>query len=254
VCSDGLFGEVGPDRIAVELRRWSDPRAAARQLVELANAAGGRDNITCAIFDVRDEGGAGGHEGETAGAAAVLHGPSAAGPGLAGSGPEARARTTATPTAVVERGRPVPAPEGRSEPGTAAAPAPRARSTTGAAPAERARPRRLTARAVLFVLAVLAVLSLAALAVGWYATRTYFVGADAGVVAIYRGRPGGVLWFDPTVAEATDVRVPDLPPQACDIVASEPSTTDIDEARRIVERLRDDVAARPVNAPRCEAG
>ena len=53
--------------------------------------------------------------------------------------------------------------------------------------------------------AVLVVLALAALAVGWYATRTYFVGADEGAVVIYRGRPGGVLWFDPGVAEATDL-------------------------------------------------
>ncbi|MPY95102.1 MAG: hypothetical protein GEV08_19215, partial [Acidimicrobiia bacterium] len=49
VCSDGLFGEVEPDRIAVELRRWADPREAARRLVDVANAAGGRDNVTCAV-------------------------------------------------------------------------------------------------------------------------------------------------------------------------------------------------------------
>jgi hypothetical protein len=78
------------------------------------------------------------------------------------------------------------------------------------------------------------------------------VGADGASVAIYRGRPGGVLWFDPSVTELTDLQVADLPPQSCDIVASEPSTTDLDEARDVVERLRRDLAAKPPGTARCE--
>ena len=40
------------------------------------------------------------------------------------------------------------------------------------------RPRRLTVRVVAFFLVIVVVLGVAVLAVGWYATRTYFVAFD----------------------------------------------------------------------------
>ena len=54
ICSDGLFNEVEPGRIAATLRAYADPGEAARVLVGLANAAGGRDNVTCVVVDVVD--------------------------------------------------------------------------------------------------------------------------------------------------------------------------------------------------------
>jgi hypothetical protein len=36
--------------------------------------------------------------------------------------------------------------------------------------------------------------------VHWYAYSTYYLGNDSGVVAVYQGQPGGVLWFKPTLA------------------------------------------------------
>ena len=56
-------------------------------------------------------------------------------------------------------------------------------------------------RVVAFFLVIVVVLGVAVLAVGWYATRTYFVAFDAEQVVIYRGRPGGLLWIEPTVKE-----------------------------------------------------
>jgi PPM family protein phosphatase len=56
LCSDGLFNEVEPERIAGELRRWDDPADAARQLVLLANEAGARDNVTCVVVDLDGDG------------------------------------------------------------------------------------------------------------------------------------------------------------------------------------------------------
>ncbi len=47
ICSDGLFNEVDDNRMAATLRRLADPAEAAKELVRLANEAGGRDNITC---------------------------------------------------------------------------------------------------------------------------------------------------------------------------------------------------------------
>src|SRR5438309_6117180 len=45
LCSDGLTNEVSDDRIASVLRRLADPDDAARELVRLAKANGGNDNI-----------------------------------------------------------------------------------------------------------------------------------------------------------------------------------------------------------------
>jgi protein phosphatase len=66
----------------------------------------------------------------------------------------------------------------------------------------RGRGRRI-ARMLLWTLPVLAVLALAFGAVGWYARRTYFVGVDKSRVTIFKGRPGGVLGWDPTVERRT---------------------------------------------------
>jgi protein phosphatase len=56
LCSDGLFNEVSHDRIASVLRRLRSPQEAADELVRLANEGGGRDNITCVVVDVVDDG------------------------------------------------------------------------------------------------------------------------------------------------------------------------------------------------------
>ncbi|HZP80086.1 MAG TPA: Stp1/IreP family PP2C-type Ser/Thr phosphatase [Chthonomonadaceae bacterium] len=53
LCSDGLTGHVHDEEIARIATRHS-PSEAARQLVELANANGGRDNITVIVLSIRD--------------------------------------------------------------------------------------------------------------------------------------------------------------------------------------------------------
>ena len=63
----------------------------------------------------------------------------------------------------------------------------------------------VTPLSVLFVLIFLAVLGGAAGFVGWYVKASYFVGIDGTKVAIYEGRPGGFLWFKPTVAKLTSL-------------------------------------------------
>ena len=51
LCSDGLTEMVTNDAIAATLRAESDPQAVCMKLVEQANGAGGRDNIT--VLNVR---------------------------------------------------------------------------------------------------------------------------------------------------------------------------------------------------------
>ena len=54
LCSDGLFNEVPDDEIAAVLRQERDPQRAVDELVERANDAGGRDNITVVVVDLVD--------------------------------------------------------------------------------------------------------------------------------------------------------------------------------------------------------
>ncbi len=51
LCSDGLWGEVPSARIA-EVLGAQEPHHAAKTLVELANAHGGRDNVTVQIVEI----------------------------------------------------------------------------------------------------------------------------------------------------------------------------------------------------------
>ena len=52
LCSDGLVNEVSDSEIVGVLDTFADPELAASQLVDLANASGGRDNITVLILDI----------------------------------------------------------------------------------------------------------------------------------------------------------------------------------------------------------
>ena len=55
LCTDGLIDEISDGEIADVLRQVSNPKLAAMHLVDMANRAGGRDNITVLIVDVIDE-------------------------------------------------------------------------------------------------------------------------------------------------------------------------------------------------------
>jgi protein phosphatase len=49
LCSDGLGKELAEDEVLQVVNETPDPAALAKRLIELANAAGGRDNITVAV-------------------------------------------------------------------------------------------------------------------------------------------------------------------------------------------------------------
>jgi len=51
LCTDGLWGMLPDARIAKLLRRYAEPDAACRALVDAANAQGGKDNITTVIVE-----------------------------------------------------------------------------------------------------------------------------------------------------------------------------------------------------------
>lgn len=43
--------------------------------------------------------------------------------------------------------------------------------------------------------------------VHWYAYSTYYLGDDAGTVAVFQGQPGGILWFKPIMVHDTKYRI-----------------------------------------------
>lgn len=54
ITSDGLTSMVEPGRIEAVLREEDDPQSAAERLVEMANDAGGEDNVTVVVLHVDD--------------------------------------------------------------------------------------------------------------------------------------------------------------------------------------------------------
>jgi len=181
LCSDGLTNELSDERIASTLRQIADPQEAAHDLVRQARASGGSDNITVVVVDVVDDGGRSGK------ASAALAG-SKTSTKAAGAPTVATAQPDLEQTGSRLAAPPAPAPPQARRPSLAPPPAP-------------VKAKRMTWRVVIFLVAVLAVLGSAIWAVAWYARGAYFVGIDSEQVAIFRGRPGGLLWFDPTLVE-----------------------------------------------------
>ncbi|HVP01752.1 MAG TPA: Stp1/IreP family PP2C-type Ser/Thr phosphatase [Solirubrobacteraceae bacterium] len=167
LCSDGLTDMVGEAAIAEAFAQASSLQAAARELVDRANAAGGRDNITVVLFRLE--------EVQVAGGPARAEDPATqVGSAALRAEDVRRALAEAPPAAAAEAPRSV----ARREP---VAPRP------SAPPAGRRRRRRRVGMGW-----VVAACFLAILATGAYlASQTvYFVGSDAdGFVSIYRGVP-----------------------------------------------------------------
>lgn len=221
LCSDGLFNEVSVDGIAATLRRLDDPNEAVADLVRQANEEGGRDNITCVLVDVVDDGDAAIGNGAHGSAAVVDADHDVAG------------FTSAAPSSAPLRGD-VAVAEPADDVGTTTDVDGRLATTT----TERVKPRRFTWRVALFVILVLAVLGVAAAAVGYYARNTYYVGVRNGQVTIFKGRPGGVLWFDPTVAETTRASLAAIPAEYRDEIRSGVDAKSIGDARNYIARLQ----------------
>jgi serine/threonine protein phosphatase PrpC len=205
ICSDGLFNEVDDNRVAATLRRLEDPQEAARELVRLANESGGRDNITCVVVDVLDD------DDRAAGASTAPAVP-APGSGEPGDGPETDA--------------------------VADLAAPSRRGRRQARTADPARPRsRFTWRVALFGLLFLGILAVAVGAIYWAGTGTYYVGVEGDQVAIYRGKPGGVLWIKPQLEEITPLTIEEVAPASRPDVEDGREHASLDEARAYVQNL-----------------
>jgi PPM family protein phosphatase len=157
LCSDGLSDMVPEDRLSAILKESpEDPEAPATRLLSAALEAGGTDNITVVIVDVKDQK-----------------------PG----GEDPSGGTREMEVVVLPRNpEPPPAPSGSER---------RSRRVSGRRPSSGKRKGRLgralgrLVRALALVLVVVAALTPAYM----WGRSQYFLGLDEGQVVIYRGLP-----------------------------------------------------------------
>jgi len=304
ICSDGLFNEVSEAEIARVLREQDDPQAASDLLVDMANAGGGRDNISVVIVEVTDDTGRVAnydvnsgrvarelHGSEraaadreivdavagtsVAGAPAAPLGPpppppgsppppppgvSPVSPAVGANGRPARPNDVVTELGVDHAGAsadpgvagygargapavaPVPVASGYgspARPGVIPIDAPPAGQVIAAGPSQ------VTWRTAAFAFAFVVVLLVGVGAFLFSANNTYFVGLSGDRVAIFQGRPGGVLWIKPTLVETTELSRIDVPPQfQTDIIAGRDQAS-VESARQYIANIRDTIAATP---------
>ena len=161
ICSDGLTSMIPEAHVAQILAEAPSLASAGRMLIDAANDAGGRDNITVVLFRLEDVAAGAAPPQETAEHRAVTPESETAGSATAA------APATATVTAPVARKQPRPA--------------------RGSAPARKRRRRPRVPVGPILVLFLVACVILGA----YYASQTvYFVGAsNDGFVTVYRGLP-----------------------------------------------------------------
>jgi PPM family protein phosphatase len=165
LCSDGLTSMISEERIAEILGSTDSLSAAADHLIDEANAAGGRDNITVVLFRL-----------EEVGADTQRDDPTIVG--------------APAPDATVA---PRPSTSANVPPSTAPVRVPLARTQGRPADldgAPSAKPRRRFVKPLALLLTVVIVLCLVG-AGGYLASRQlYFIGTNSeGIVTIYRGFP-----------------------------------------------------------------
>lgn len=189
LCSDGLCREVSDEHLASLLGQTAHPFELADRLVTAAKEHGGSDNITVVVVDVVDTdvtAEATGSQSDGADGDIDLPDPA---PLLLGTGQNEEPDTVQLPKLT---GPPAPTPG------------------ANAAARRPKRARLVTPRVIGFLLLLVLVVGVAVAGIGWYARGSYFVGLRADRLTIFKGRPGGVLWFEPTVARRTTVTTSDV--------------------------------------------
>ena len=181
LCSDGLSGPVSAATIGEVLAGVDDPELAAEQLIDLAERAGGPDNITAVVFDVVEDDPTPQRDPQIVGSAAIHRTlpavTSAASPGE--GSPATPAAKAAALVAGLEDDE--DAAEGASSP---AAPG----AAEALADAEERRRRRRRRSILGTVLLLIAVAGTLILVYNWTQSQ-YYVSISDGKVAIYQGIP-----------------------------------------------------------------
>ena len=201
LCSDGLSNEVDDADVAVLLGEYEEAADAAQALVDAAVGNGGRDNVTVVILQFDEDDAAATGERDRRDLPSDLD-------------PEtdddddaptvSRRDLSADPLADTKR------------------------------PAKR---RRLPFRGLFYVGSILSVVAIAAVATYMYDRSAWYVDSVDGEVAIFRGRPGGGVVFDPVVVEQTDTKFDDLADSSQRRIEELSVFSSIDAAEQLVAGL-----------------
>jgi protein phosphatase len=168
LCSDGLINELSNAEIA-QVLAGRLPEDAVDTLVRMANQHGGNDNVTVVVVRL-----------DNPDREAVLLAEDAQ-PAM-----EAPQVTPRSERSLKTNRIPTPLPTNMTE---------------------RSAISRPLVRAALFVFLLVIFVGVVVLAIDIYVQHSYFIAALGNRVAIYQGRPGGVLWFNPHVVDLTGVRL-----------------------------------------------
>ena len=237
VCSDGLCGYVGDERIA-ELLTLTDPTAVVTALVDAALEAGAPDNVTCVDADV-----------VTADADATP-----AAPVVVGAAGERRNRDRLPGLAFPEDAQPDITPSSSSVVRVNSATTLADGTIAGVYREEQPASRsRRVSRTVWWIIAGIVVALIAVVAIAtaaWSAAqKQFYVGSEGGYVTIFRGLQGSIGPLDlHSVEQQTDLQVNALPDFEAQQVETTISTSSLADAEQVVQRLRER-AAHCVAAP-----
>jgi protein phosphatase len=102
----------------------------------------------------------------------------------------------------------------------------------------RRRGVRGVGRVLLWALPIVLVLGIAVAAVGWYARKDYYVGTNQGRVTVFKGVPGGLAGWDPTIEQRTAIEIADLKPAAQAQVREHQTFSSRADAAAFVTRLK----------------
>jgi len=202
LCSDGLVDEISDADIAKVLERCTSPHEAAQALVDAANAAGGRDNITVIVV------------------------------------------STALPEAEVVEPVGEPSSSGVDDTDPAGIPVVE-KATAASAPASAPAKKKFRFGPVLFWSALGGILLAVLVVFAAYGRTGYFVSFQGDDVVVLKGRPGGVLWFNPTVEARTTLTRSDLSDELALEIAGEPTFGESSAAQTYVNGIRDEVQPNP---------
>jgi protein phosphatase len=102
----------------------------------------------------------------------------------------------------------------------------------------RRRGARGVGRVLLWALPIVVVLGVAVGAVGWYARRSYFVDLHQGRVTVFKGVPGGLAGWDPTIERRTTIAADQLRPADLAAVKDRQTFSSLGDANAFVARIR----------------
>lgn len=206
LCTDGLSNEVSAAEIRHTLEVVDNPQEAAEQLVSLANANGGNDNITVVIVDVK--------EGEASTTPSIIS-------PISASTPDQSSPTSSSATSRSLGNRPEGATEWQTTP-------------------ENIRKLIITALVTLLIVG----LFIGRYARNNYFVSFEQVGdtsIENSQILIYQGRTSSILWFDPTIEERRPILGRDLDKRTIEEIRQKPQFETLEEASQYLDALQEEI-------------